>query len=995
MPPTKKIHQKNLVSTFLTVKENCEGKLCFPNIQSTSALNIWKNMVLFWNNSYSCLVTHIGEFCFYVLYCTDELVLNIEDSVINTVGLYPQFESNGLFGSVHTHRVLLESTFVDAKIQTLSLESNAKVAGMQAYSPNALNNALLDQRKKKDIDDYTKLPWMFTMLMGPNNLSCTRKGKIKFAKSCKDGLDKLLSHQQNRLHKMRKCSNYRVRFEFFVKTDLLDENQIQLPWINPFELVRTIRHDEFKEMLMTEIKTVLDPLDNLARWIYSHGDNPVLDYSRMPADVRTTIIYCLERNVESFGLFKFKGRIKSQLLEWMKRESPNKSIFSLSRTMVRKQGPQFSEFCIKNLTFPSGVEEGEEEEEEVVDGDDGEEEEEYNIFANVIPGLEELGEETTDYWESLVMEDTIPPAEREEGGGQVNLGESNDVFYCIPSEFYKYNEYQGDSIFKDLTFKDLRRVPTDLQPRAVKVQSKSKYPNLSLEMIGRVRQLVFGVLKQKHRGKNFTIGKLNNIFSDDRDVSYKEWYDSFKGDHTALKGNVKYMLTGMCRFCWQTYHAMFALMWCKRKVQLNNDDSPYSNHRVMKVKDVPNNKSKFAPFQSKFDNIVQGELSDKFKAGQAECVDPEQLLKLCYFTNPDQYSSWERLPTRQVVNYILEELGSLQNWFLEEVGESVGKLFSPVAFFDLLGKKANLCYNNNSKESLMLIWKCAYGKQTFIYSRITPILVHIGGRLTQGGGGRIGAVVFPFQRAGGHSTPNTPVGVAGAAVGRIQELQEEGNFHNLTFQYTSQSYPGWVTTKDQFFKAICHWMERDVHLNYVMFKRIKLGFVRSQAGLKLNPANVSKKLTFRDRNLNFLYLWDTAGKMKEQMRNIVDPGKTSRKKKGNAGEERASQIDNNLFVFNQGSPNNPKMRLFDFQEEMEGQIKQWISNGQARQVINAAMDGYITEDVLRVLIHWKRKYNCYRMQMQKDQRQVGRDNQRKEKESEKKKLAAIGTLFTL
>jgi hypothetical protein len=267
---------------------------------------------------------------FYVSDYVDEQDndFDIEDIEVErlstTLNMYPQFDSKGAVGSVHTSSVRLRVTESDIPVNQAagftkyglpmtkrvisSSRTKMEICGGQAYLPIYKSNTLTEQRKR--VEQLAHLPLLIHRLLTSPQGSFDQD-KTKVTQELIEKFERLESMLRTIRNELMNTGKNTVRFEFFVTSTLTNKTcDITLPIPSPWDLLSTIDHNVFKSHSSNHLLPYQIPLQNFVKdLIIAETANESLLVKQMPPGIRTTLVFCMEKCVEAVNIMGFRGRV--------------------------------------------------------------------------------------------------------------------------------------------------------------------------------------------------------------------------------------------------------------------------------------------------------------------------------------------------------------------------------------------------------------------------------------------------------------------------------------------------------------------------------------------------------------------------------------------------------------------------------------------------------------------------------------------------------------
>jgi hypothetical protein len=247
-----------------------------------------------------------------------------QDRQATPLNLFPQLETKGMIGSVHTSAVRLrvtESTLSldntsdfeefylpQTKREVASCRRNMKICGGQAYLPILKSNTLIEQRT--NVEKLGHLPLLLQRLLtSPRGSFDQNKSIIREELVSKfQTLEYLLADSSMEWINSGKNT---VRFEFFVTSNLRNRAcDITLPVPDPWDLLLVVDHTEFRTHWSHYSDVYMEPLRNFVQDLKKTATNQKsFQPEKMCPEIRTCLVFCCEKCVEAVNIMGFQGRI--------------------------------------------------------------------------------------------------------------------------------------------------------------------------------------------------------------------------------------------------------------------------------------------------------------------------------------------------------------------------------------------------------------------------------------------------------------------------------------------------------------------------------------------------------------------------------------------------------------------------------------------------------------------------------------------------------------
>jgi hypothetical protein len=264
---------------------------------------------------------------------------------------YPQFDSKGEIGSVHTSSVRLRvsetncpgqepvdydpSRLPESRRRISSSRVNMKTCGGQGYLPIVKSNTLTDQRC--NLESVLHLPLLLQRVLTSPQGSFDQD-KSTLLKDTIEKFARLKSLLDDISCELKATGKNTVRFEFFVTSTLRNADcDITLPVPDPRELLSVIDHTVFKEYWTDYVKVYQVPLGNfvedLSATVANRRKAEVL-VSAIPPSIRTCLVLCAEKCVQAANIMGFQGRIIQVIWNELRHVFYKKDFFILPATVV-------------------------------------------------------------------------------------------------------------------------------------------------------------------------------------------------------------------------------------------------------------------------------------------------------------------------------------------------------------------------------------------------------------------------------------------------------------------------------------------------------------------------------------------------------------------------------------------------------------------------------------------------------------------------------------
>jgi hypothetical protein len=286
------------------------------------------------------------------------------ERLASTLNLFPQLDSKGVIGSVHTSAVRLlvsespilcedtedfpEFYLPKTSRRVVSSRRNMQICGGQGYLPVIKSNTLIEQRQH--LEKLSHLPLLLQRVLTSTQGSFDQdKTKVKKEIIAKFHTLEVLLEGMSK--EWKNSGKNTVRFEFFVTSTLRNARcDITMPVPDPWQLLAVVRHSLFKEswsdytaVYMTPLrKFVSDLKDNVQR-------KEVLQVSKIGPEIRTCLLFCSEKCVQAANLRGFRGRIIEKIWLELRHTRYGQDYFVVPSTvLVKVDESRFHRYALHN-----------------------------------------------------------------------------------------------------------------------------------------------------------------------------------------------------------------------------------------------------------------------------------------------------------------------------------------------------------------------------------------------------------------------------------------------------------------------------------------------------------------------------------------------------------------------------------------------------------------------------------------------------------------------
>ena len=384
-------------------------------------------------------------------------------SVKPLMSLYSQMDTNGEIGSVHTGKVWMNTLLNENGFFSLQdFDSNKMFYGLSFYSPTQKVIQKVDYRKTSRYNKFLTLPSTAQKLFEADDSLDEKFIQIIFKELIKK-IKELIGLKKQQLGSLLFDRWHRVRFEFFCTTESMDD--IEFPYLKLDEMIRRVKHEDLNQTMKNQIKCVLHPLENLIfflRFQEREGVKVQNMFRNVTSDEKTTILYALEKVIDSLEILKHQKRgILRQIemeLKGGRFVNHNKNLCSgIPPYFVTKvQGDKRNWFAIQN---PNIVED------------------------RISQDLSDTEQDGPTVYENppANYNDVIP--------SNVSTNPNENYYYHIKSVVYHIQRI--DDVTRRLKLEDMTKVPKNYQNLVYALNGISSLPKLEVNMRMRMKQAYF------------------------------------------------------------------------------------------------------------------------------------------------------------------------------------------------------------------------------------------------------------------------------------------------------------------------------------------------------------------------------------------------------------------------------------------------------------------------------------------------------------------------
>ena len=184
------------------------------------------------------------------------------------LNFYSECNSDGAVGGFSSGRVLMKLVGETPSSPRLTFEEigdEFKICGVQGYSPKYRQISLKDSHN--NLGHLRSLPHIFVTLMTYRNTENQGSFRRLLERGTRELVD-LVRLNDRRICLMNDPGNFRVRLEFYVKSDFRgDLGSLEIPLINPSNFVYTAKRESIISELHHWMLMINQPLDKFINTI--------------------------------------------------------------------------------------------------------------------------------------------------------------------------------------------------------------------------------------------------------------------------------------------------------------------------------------------------------------------------------------------------------------------------------------------------------------------------------------------------------------------------------------------------------------------------------------------------------------------------------------------------------------------------------------------------------------------------------------------------------
>ena len=430
-------------------------------------------------------------------------------------------------------------------------------------------------------------------------------------------LFELIGLKEQHLTLMADSGYHRVRFEFFCKSSNFSD--VVLPRIPLNDLIFVGNHEKIEKHMMSEIDAICAPLKDLKLHIQSCEKRKVygirmwdeLDEGNLGATRMTTLIYCLEKAVQSLNIVRCakQGVITKRLWEYLdlqgshfsSEDGADKDIFFgiPEDCVVKVEDSRRFKMCLLNANIvprPSNV---------VHNNGDSNGQQDGNGFWN----------------RSEVAFPEAPDDSGDEAERESMM--QTDNHHLLKNTLYSYKRIDLNT---RLTDSDLKKLPKHTQAIGGQLSKDSILPKGEEHLKARIAQAFFE-FTENERERNRPVSYDIPMFQK-RHYRYMRYRDK-------TPEQIKGLFDKLCKILWYAYDSSWCTAWKQRKWYREKVETGYSNNADMSLVNFPTTKSSFdiwhnAQIEGNSMTLVQSAMSEDWNSGTATITNSESLYKHCF-----------------------------------------------------------------------------------------------------------------------------------------------------------------------------------------------------------------------------------------------------------------------------------------------------------------------------------------------------------------------------
>ena len=652
-----------------------------------------------------------------------------KDAVKLFVALYPQMDTSGEIGGIHTGKVWM-NTVMDRTGSLLlkGFSSNKMFHGLSFYNPIQKQVQLADYKDRSKFNSYIPLPFLLLHIFQSDEY--WREEYLEYLHNeLFTKIPEIIALKEQQIQSIEHSPKNRVRFEFFCKTENL-KNDILFPSIPVDKMISMMNQKKLKDTLTNQIKSVLFPLKNLVLYMANQNMNDIKIYdafNNISSDAKTTLLYALEKVVDSLEIMKYVKRgilryIDEQCLKKFKHH-PRNFFAGLPPQFVR----QISEATSSNIEMHFSL-----------------------MNPNILhdtpwgwtpapnnPTLvdSEDVEEIVDY--------SLPPATYHEAmvSSHNNLG---DKHYQILSTVFHVKRMED--VRSRLTDQDMRKLPDNCQNLGSALSRESLLPKIEINLKMRLKQAFFDFTTNENTAEADSRCQIPIIFPEE------DYRKCFIVDKTEEEIN-NFLDTLIC-LLYEAYDASFAGIFKNALAAKKRKDPAYRTNAIVTLEGIPRTKYEYDTTWGKMPDATEDVEEDadsnrdddptfdvkpllsarpdqNYLNNIPSIRNPRELISNCFAKatgNKKENKIWNSLPC---VRFYEEDLSpffvSTEEFLMTQTNYDKRKIYTwrkdyfDKRLFTQMNKQRRR--KSASDGSMFIVWDMRLRSKKILYNRIRPILV--------------------------------------------------------------------------------------------------------------------------------------------------------------------------------------------------------------------------------------------------------------------------------
>ena len=809
------------------------------------------------------------------------------------------------------------------------------------------------------MSNFRQLPMLASRLFLWGNQDKIQRYRELF-KKFKIYLLELIGFMHQQITLLTDSGKYRVRFEFFCKTKDFG-NDVNLPEIRVEDLIWVCHHSKVEKHLRSEISAIGQPLRDL----YNHMEvcensklKPIQMWDalgkKLGPNRMTTLIYCLERAVQSMSIINNSqyGRITAKIWDKLDSERRNSDIFFSipSKCVVEIKEMNENTMCLNNA----------------------------NIFTrNTDEHLSTVG--NNDANNSVDLDLVEAPEESE---NEIEPSRPSTVYHLLKNTLYSYKRI---NLSNRLTESDLKKLPRHTQTLGGQMSKDTILPKGEEHLKARIAQAFFEFSETVGNPNQNGIPNVRRLYSI---PVFQRRYFRYSRYKTKSADEINAFFDKLSKIVWEAYDISWWTAWKQRKWYRTKNEMNYETAADMSLDKFPTSKHSFdvwhqSQISSTSATLVQSGMHESWISNTAIVTTSAQLFDYCFMEcDVSKKNRWNKMLSVRIFKHVCCLLRSVESYLRGLPDHNAGTIdmWRITYFMERLFISMSTCRKRGVNDiSKFIVWDIrSKDKKYWSWQKIRPILVLDRESLE------------PEELPDPISQMEEPLTIVS---GKIYSSLEN---HMFPFESEAEKRksPGGRPAKDKLFQIIkppSYKKEKyDYQLNMIIALRILISFHEKLHLKTVNIKNCSKHLVFNNRSIQFGKIFGSSKKaFVDCMKNCkrthwIDPNTENVVKKEDGSNETTRKLTpiEKIALMNQkhwDSSTNDELKIFVDDTNYESGMKRFIEEGDIAQALRLAHCGIITEDFLVKLIDLREKYEEIKGEDDsKIRRKLGIDWSRKE-----------------